>query len=84
MTLPRKADGSLPDITFMHLVAGSDLVNAGLDVGLPFIGPAPDLGAFEAPEPATLPFLALSAAALLLRREKKTLHRLGHGAFTKS
>ena len=25
MTLPRKADGSLPDITFMHLAARSDL-----------------------------------------------------------
>ena len=30
---PRKADGSLPDITFGHLAAGSDLINAGTDVG---------------------------------------------------
>ncbi|RAU97303.1 right-handed parallel beta-helix repeat-containing protein [Paenibacillus sp. YN15] len=29
MTLPRKADGSLPDITFMKLVSGSDLVGLG-------------------------------------------------------
>lgn len=29
MTLPRKADGSLPDITFMRLVRGSDLSGLG-------------------------------------------------------
>lgn len=44
---PRKADGSLPDISFMHLVAGSDLIDKGVDVGLPYNGSAPDLGAFE-------------------------------------
>ena len=43
----RKADGSLPDVTFFHLNTGSDLINAGVDVGLPFNGTAPDLGAFE-------------------------------------
>ena len=54
MTLPRKADGSLPDIAFMHLTADSDLVDEGLDVGLPYYGAAPDLGAFEVvPEPST-------------------------------
>ena len=47
LTAPRKADGSLPDITFMHLVSSSDLVDKGVDVGLPFNGSAPDLGAFE-------------------------------------
>ncbi|MBE0668667.1 MAG: T9SS type A sorting domain-containing protein, partial [Bacteroidales bacterium] len=44
---PRKADGSLPDIVYMHLAAGSDLIDAGVDVGLPFSGSAPDLGCFE-------------------------------------
>ncbi len=44
---PRKTDGSLPDITFMHLAAGSDLIDGGTDVNLPYNGPAPDLGAFE-------------------------------------
>jgi len=43
----RKADGNLPDITFMHLAAGSDLINGGTDVGLPYDGNAPDLGCFE-------------------------------------
>ncbi|MCG3158061.1 MAG: hypothetical protein DKINENOH_04702 [bacterium] len=44
---PRYADGSLPEIEFMHLAAGSDLIDAGVDLGLPFKGKAPDLGAFE-------------------------------------
>lgn len=44
---PRQRDGSLPNIDYLRLVAGSDLINAGVDVGLPFSGPAPDLGPFE-------------------------------------
>jgi hypothetical protein len=44
---PRNADGSLPDINFMHLAAGSDLIDGGTDVGLPYHGSAPDLGYFE-------------------------------------
>ncbi|MGA9406540.1 MAG: T9SS type A sorting domain-containing protein [Bacteroidota bacterium] len=47
VTGPRKPDGSLPDILFMHLAEGSDLIDAGTNVGLPFNGSAPDLGAFE-------------------------------------
>ncbi len=52
MILPRQADGSLPNITFMHLAANSDLIDKGIDVGLPYIYFAPDLGAFEVPEPS--------------------------------
>lgn len=44
---PRKADGSLPDVAFVHLAAGSDLVDHGTDVGIPYKGNGPDLGAFE-------------------------------------
>ena len=51
---PRNADGSLPVIEFMHLAAGSDLIDSGIDVGLPFSGPAPDLGAFETIAPTTI------------------------------
>ena len=47
LTGSRKADGSLPDVGFFHLVSGSDLIDKGVDVGLPFNGSAPDLGAFE-------------------------------------
>jgi hypothetical protein len=44
---PRKEDGSLPDIEYLKLVSGSDLIDKGVNVGLPFNGTAPDLGAFE-------------------------------------
>ena len=45
---PRQADGSLPDLGgFMRFKSTSHLINAGVNVGLPYIGPAPDLGAFE-------------------------------------
>jgi hypothetical protein len=44
---PRKANGSLPDINFMKLAAGSDLIDAGVNVGIAFAGKAPDLGPFE-------------------------------------
>ncbi len=43
----RETDGSLSDITFMHLVAGSDLIDKGVIVGLPYSGAAPDLGCYE-------------------------------------
>jgi hypothetical protein len=46
---PRKPDGSLPDISFMHLKPGSEFINTGINVGLPFNGSAPDLGCFETP-----------------------------------
>jgi MYXO-CTERM domain-containing protein len=44
---PRKADGSLPDVDFLKLAAGSQMIDKGTNVGLPFVGAAPDLGAYE-------------------------------------
>jgi hypothetical protein len=44
---PRQSDGNLPVITFLHLVTGSDLIDVGTNVGLSYVGSAPDLGAFE-------------------------------------
>jgi hypothetical protein len=44
---PRQPDGSLPVLPNFHLAAGSDLVDKGVDVGLPHAGSAPDLGCFE-------------------------------------
>lgn len=43
----RKSDGSLPDINFLHLATGSDLIDAGRDVGFSYSGKAPDMGYFE-------------------------------------
>jgi hypothetical protein len=45
-----KGNGSLPDIDYLKLVPASDLRNAGIDVALPYNGPAPDLGPFESVE----------------------------------
>jgi len=44
---PRNTDGSLPSIGFLKLTASSDLIGKGVNVGLPFSGAAPDLGAYE-------------------------------------
>jgi len=43
---PRQADGSLPT-SFARLLAGSDLIDKGVDAGIPFNGSAPDLGPYE-------------------------------------
>jgi hypothetical protein len=43
----RKSDGSLPDVTFLTLLEGSDLIDAGVDIGLPYGGDAPDIGYAE-------------------------------------
>jgi hypothetical protein len=47
MDAPRQPDGSLPVLPNFRLAEGSDLIDKGADLGLPFAGPAPDLGAFE-------------------------------------
>jgi hypothetical protein len=44
---PRQADGSLPENPFLQPVPGGRLVDQGVDLGEPYSGAAPDLGAFE-------------------------------------
>ncbi len=44
---PRNADGSLPNVDFLKLKKGSRAIDKGEDLGFPFAGEAPDLGAFE-------------------------------------
>jgi hypothetical protein len=44
---PRAADGGMPNVDFLKLAAGSQMIDKGTDVGLPFVGAAPDLGAYE-------------------------------------
>ena len=59
ITAPRLADGSLPDNNcyrnFIKLAPGSDLIDKGVEVGLPFGGVAPDLGAFESSSGSVTP-----------------------------
>ncbi len=47
VTGPRQADGSLPDLPFLRPVPGGRLIDQGVDVGDPYAGAAPELGAFE-------------------------------------
>jgi hypothetical protein len=51
---PRLPDGSLPPMPQFRLAAGSDLLDKGVNLGLPFEGAAPDLGAFEGSTPVPL------------------------------
>jgi len=58
ITAARQADGSLPDNDcynyFLKLADGSDLIDAGIDVGLDYTYTAPDIGAFEYDPDSTL------------------------------
>jgi hypothetical protein len=47
LTAPRQSDGSLPDVDFMKLVSGSDLIDKGQSIGAPYNGSSPDLGYSE-------------------------------------
>ena len=59
---PRRSDGTLPASGFLHLATDSDLIDQGTDVGLPYSGMAPDLGAYEAlPPPSGLPTVTVAA-----------------------
>lgn len=44
---PRGSNGELPKSGFLRLASISALIDAGTDVGEPFVGDGPDLGAFE-------------------------------------
>jgi hypothetical protein len=70
---PRLPDGSLPPMPSFRLVAGSDLIDKGVDVGLPFLGAAPDLGAFEGS--AIVPLYKDVTASMKLVQSGLTLDR---------
>jgi hypothetical protein len=50
---PRQADGNLPKLDFLKLSSSSNLIDAGVDVGITYYGSAPDIGAFETGGPLT-------------------------------
>ena len=45
--MDRQPDGSLPEISLLHLTPTSGLIDKGTVVGFAYSGTAPDLGAFE-------------------------------------
>jgi hypothetical protein len=60
---PRNTDGSLPAINFMKLAQGSDLIDGGTNVGLPYYGAATDLGYAESNYPLPVQMLSFTAVA---------------------
>ncbi|MEI7502546.1 MAG: hypothetical protein WCJ61_04625 [Paludibacter sp.] len=47
MLNPRQSDGSMPEVSLLHLKSTSSMINKGTNVGYAFNGLAPDLGAYE-------------------------------------
>ena len=47
MNGPRTPDGGLPESNFLSPAPGGSLFDTGVNVGIPFEGSAPDIGAFE-------------------------------------
>lgn len=43
----RLADGSLPENDYLRLISSSKLIDKGTNIGLPYVGNAPDIGSFE-------------------------------------
>jgi hypothetical protein len=60
-TIPRDANDKIPHTDFLRLASGSLLINAGVNVGLPFNGSAPDLGAFETEDPVPVELTSFTA-----------------------
>ena len=67
MTMPRDSIGQFNPGTFLHLAAGSAMIDAGVNVGIPYLGKAPDLGAFEYKAPAGI--------------ERRSLHPSAYGLY---
>ena len=44
---PRQANGTLPILNFLRLDSASNLIDKGFNIGKPFYGTAPDIGAYE-------------------------------------
>ncbi|MEI6947821.1 T9SS type A sorting domain-containing protein [Paraflavisolibacter sp. H34] len=76
---PRLANGDLPVTDLLRLAAGSDLINAGVNVGLPFAESAPDLGYLEytpAPPAATVTSIKRLAPAEAITTANYVVYRV--------
>lgn len=58
--------GFVGDPTYQLSSPGSPCINTGIDVGLPFSGPAPDIGYFETPGAGTPPIANAGIDQLIL------------------
>jgi hypothetical protein len=57
---PRNANGSLPNITLLKLAQGSDLIDGGVNVGLPYYGANPDVSYYESNYPMPVEMLSFT------------------------
>lgn len=65
LSVARRADGSLPLTDLLRLTSSSQMIDAGMDVGFPYYGTAPDLGAFEyTPFALAVEMLSFSASVI--------------------
>jgi hypothetical protein len=73
---PRKPDGSLPDITFMHLTKNSSLIDAGETISnITYSGNKPDPGCFEFEVPTSaLPSPVLKHSLLIHEKPVMDIH----------
>ena len=71
---PRQSDGSLPIVGFFHLEDGSDFIDSGTDVGLAYLGSAPDLGAFEFDPNTSSPQLQLNDVKAWFSGDQLNIH----------
>ncbi len=66
LSSPRNQDGSLPDLgDYFQLADNSDAIDAGLNVGIPFAGEAPDLGFLETKVAADTPLIPTLIKAVI-------------------
>lgn len=67
----RQADGSLPVITFYNLASTSELIDAGVDVGLDYNNAAPDIGwsEYETFSEASAPYINTNEPIITRSRE---------------
>jgi hypothetical protein len=66
----RQADGSLPEIEFLHLKSTSGMIDKGLNLGYSFSGLAPDLGAFEYQVSTAVPDIQKAQLKLYVRENQ--------------
>jgi hypothetical protein len=57
----RGSNGELPELSFLRLASDSDLIDAGIDVGLDYEGDAPDIGAYEYTAAAIVPTITTTS-----------------------
>ena len=75
----RQADGSLPALNYLKLQTGSDLINAGINIGLSFLSAAPDMGAFESGAAGNTPPTANAGADQTITLPASTATLTGSG-----